>query len=98
MKNEDKYRELLDLTEELEKLNLRRDQVVDRIDALIGPNEGEHLDRDGHEVSIGDKVSILTPGKYSFREGTIIRIGKLITIKSRSGDVTTRKSTNLRRI
>ncbi len=95
MKSEERYRELLDLTEELEKLNLRREQVADRIDALLSPIAA-HPDREGTEINIGDKVSILTPGKYSFREGTVIRIGKLVTVKSNNGDVTTRKANNLR--
>lgn len=97
MKNE-RYRELLDLTEELEKLNLRREQVADRIDAILSTSEATSYDRDEKEIAIGDRVSILTPGKYSFREGTVIRLGKYITVKSDNGDVTTRKSRNLRRI
>ncbi len=96
MKNQERYRELLDLTEELEKLNLRREQVADRIDTLLSPIDVTHPDRDGKDINIGDRVSILTAGKYSFREGAVVRIGKLISIKSDNGDVTTRKASNLR--
>ena len=99
MRLSDNDRELLELTEELENLNLRRDQVVERIDAILVNQPLFSSDRDGTELQVGDTVSILTPGKYSFREGTVIRIGKQrVTIKSDHGSVTSRKSTNLRKL
>ena len=98
MRSKHHNEELLRLTEELEQLNLRRDQVTERIDTLL-LGEQHFSDRDGTTLEIGDKVSILTPGKYSFKEGTVVKLGnKRVTIKSTEGSTTSRKSTNLRKI
>ena len=98
MKSKDLHEEILHLTEELEQLNLRRDQVAERIDTLL-LGEQYFPDRDGTPLAVGDKVSILTPGKYKFNEGTVVRLGsKRIIIKSSEGNTTSRKSTNLRKI
>ena len=75
MRSKHHNKELLRLTEELEQLNLRRDQVTERIDTLL-LGEQHFSDRDGTTLEIGDKVSILTPGKYSFKEGTVVKLGK----------------------
>ena len=57
------------------------------------------VDRDGRNIKIGSKVSILTEGKFNSTQGTVTRMGKQrVTIKLPGGQSTTRNFGNVRTI
>lgn len=87
--------ELLELSEKLKLLIVEREQIIHRIDRLPNSNKFPVFDRHDIEVELGCTVHLLTSGRYSFKTGTVIKIGKLLTIKGPAGQTTTRKPRNV---
>ena len=88
------------LTERLRELNLQQERVISELETLTGasnelPVNSATPDAEGKSLKIGDGVRIINKGKFKETQGTITKIGKLVTIRLRTGQTTVRKSTNL---
>jgi transcription antitermination factor NusG len=80
------HREQQDLIAQLEQLSLENDQNTEESD-----NE--------NEIQLGDKVRILTPGKFKETEGTICKIGpSRVTILTKKKNKIVRKPSNVKKI
>ena len=95
------------LTEKLRKLNIEQEGVIRELETLSkskkeiqasnarANNETKTPDSNGSELSVGDKVHLVNRGLFKERDGTITKIGKLVSMRLDTGQTTTRKSTNL---
>jgi uncharacterized Zn ribbon protein len=83
------------LTEHLRDLNIQQGKAISELEALT--KKTRTTDAEGNELRVGDSVHINNKSKFVERRGTITRIGKLISIKLKTGQTTTRKATNISR-
>jgi hypothetical protein len=86
-----------ELTEHLRDLNLQQDQVIRELQALTKNKtiDSKTTDAEGNELRVGNAVRINNKSKFVERRGTITKIGKLISIKLKTGQTTTRKAKNI---
>jgi hypothetical protein len=83
-----------ELTEHLRDLNIQQDKAIRELEVLT---KTKTTDAEGNELRVGDPVRINNKSKFVERRGTITRIGKLVSIKLKTGQTTTRKAKNLTR-
>jgi uncharacterized Zn ribbon protein len=89
-----------ELTEHLRQLNLQQDRAISELETLTNTKKEtteKTTDAQGNELRVGDKVHINNKSKFVERNGTITRIGKLISIRLKTGQTTTRKPKNISR-
>ena len=103
-------RKISELINELQQLQIRQQQITREIQQAERETNNnintrrrittrpEILDTTGTELKIGDTVRILNKGLFKESSGTITKLGKSrVSIRlSNSGQITTRKSVNLR--
>ena len=83
-----------ELTEHLRELNIQQDKAIRELEVLT---KTKTVDAEGNELRVGDPVYINNKSKFVEKRGTITRIGKLISIKLKTGQTTTRKAKNVTR-
>ena len=90
------------LTKRLKELNIKQEVVIRELETLTRSKararrtqENSTPDAEGTELSIGYKVRITNKGQFKEKNGTITKIGKLVSITLITGQTTTRKSTTL---
>jgi tRNA nucleotidyltransferase (CCA-adding enzyme) len=83
-----------ELTEHLRDLNIQQDKAIRELEVLT---KTKTTDAEGNELRVGDPVRINNKSKFVERRGTITKIGKLVSIKLKTGQTTTRKAKNLTR-
>lgn len=85
-----------ELTEHLRILNIQQDRAIRELETLTKTTD-KTVDAEGNTLQIGDAVHINNKSKFVERQGTITKIGKLISIRLKTGQTTTRKSKNISR-
>jgi hypothetical protein len=84
------------LTKRLKELNLEQQGIIRELETLTSNKAQPRTpDSEGSELVVGDKVRLTNKGLFRERNGTVTKIGKLVSIRLDTGQTTTRKSTNL---
>ena len=90
------------LTKRLRQLNLEQEGVIRELETLTNKNKDKTKpntpDAEGSELHIGDRVRIVNKGLFKERNGTVEKIGRLVSVRLDTKQTTTRKSTNLLKI
>ena len=81
--------QVLETGREQSSVDTRRTSSVSELSSF------DKHDRRGRILDIGDKVKVLTKGRYKITEGYITSFGKFVSIEDCHGVVVQRKSTNL---
>ena len=81
-----------DIVEQLRQLQLRQDNLITRLAALADSDD----DNEQEVVfNIGDSVTIDNPSRFQANQGTIVKIGKRITVLTSSGSKIIRSAQHL---
>ena len=91
--------EIKELTEEINALRIARISKERELKDLLKKKE-ENRDRGakdhhGNEISIGDRVKVVTKGKFRNTEGEVVKISKWVTFLDNSGAKQVRSPSNL---
>ena len=95
--------EIEELTEEIKELKIARLDKERKLKELLKKKENfkeENRDCDvkdhhGNEISIGDRVKVVTKGKFRSTEGEVVKINKWVTFLDISGVKQVRSPSNL---
>ena len=89
---------IAELTKRLRELNIEQAQVIREIESLTTTEteqQTETTDAEGHTLKVGDRVYITNKGKFKEQNGTVNKIGRLVSITLNTGQTTSRKHTNV---
>ena len=82
-----------DIIEQLRQLQLRQDNLITCLATLA--DSGDDNEQEGVDFNIGDSVTIDNPGRFQANKGTIVKIGKRITMLTPSGSKIIRSAQHL---
>jgi uncharacterized Zn ribbon protein len=87
------------LTQQLKELHLVQEWIIRELETLTNRDKNKNKvntpDATGAELLVGDKIQVVNRRRFRERSGTVTKIGKLVSIRLDTGQMTTRKSTNL---
>lgn len=84
---------IIELQSRLEQLIIQHNTLGQEICKIKSEIEKRHNKTE--QLEVGTKVKLLTPGKFKCTTGEITRVGKLISIRLSTGNITTRKRENI---
>lgn len=87
------------IQEQQNKLQREQENLITQLEQLSIQDTQESEHNNNNELSLGDKVRIINPGRYREREGTICNIGKSrITVLTKKGNKIVRIPSNLKKL
>jgi transcription antitermination factor NusG len=95
-----KDEDVRDIVTQLQKLQLKQNTLISRLERLsesVPTNTTEPTDA-AREFAVGDRVRIKNPGLFRETSGTIVKIGKRITVQTKSGKKIIRAAKNIIRV